>query len=174
MRLAPCNPVPPSNHLSSRHTSSRPPALSSHNIFRSQRKSSPASDNNQGRGNYTHAPVLYPMTRRTPIAGWFPIRCRVSRSPRSPDGRRLALRQQSPHNSLARWHAPPQTWRHISRGNLLRFLQGSRPCDTPGWRKVPISRLTSSPPCWCCRSYTSPHRKCCSALWLWEGVQLGY
>ena len=108
LRLAPCNPVPPSNHQSSRHTSSRPPALSSHNIFRSQRKSSPASDNNQGRGNYTHAPVLYPMTRRTPIAGWFPIRCRVSRSPRSPDGRRLALRQQSPHNSLARWHAPPR------------------------------------------------------------------
>ena len=108
LAVAPCNPVPPSNRQSSRHTSSRPPAPSSHNIFRSQRKSSPASDNNQGRGNYTHAPVLYPMTRRTPIAGWFPIRCRVSRSLRSPDGRRLALRQQSLHNSLARWHAPPR------------------------------------------------------------------
>ena len=110
LRVRPCNPVPPSNHQSSRHTSSRPDARTQPPPFSDHR--APPPNNNQPWENYTHAPVLYPLTSSL-IADcwWHPTQRGVSRPSlalRSQAGPNLeaALPRQRPHNSLARSYRP--------------------------------------------------------------------
>ena len=71
----------------------------------------PPPNNNQPWENYTHAPVLYPLTSSLIHSWWYPTQRGVSRLPWLSGHKlvptwRVALPRQRPHNSLARSYRP--------------------------------------------------------------------
>ena len=166
LRVRPCNPVPPSNHQSSRHTSSRPDARTQPPPFSDHR--APAPQQQPALGELYPRPCfvsshLFPDTSN-PTWSLTPFPGSQVTSWSQLGG--LHFHDKGP---ITLWHVPtaPDMPPHFSFKSLRGFSRVHGPVTHlagPGGGerfRFPGSELL--PP-----GLSAPHRKHCSALWVWE------